>query len=90
MSATAREQNKHIRVEKKMGEFYLALGAFNTAVIEKMLTASGDSNVLDKLIDQILDAGCEIHDRECQTGYIWDHQLNACVKVKDVINEGQL
>ena len=89
MSATAREKNKHIRVEKKMGEFYLALGAFNTTVIEKMLTANGDSNVLDKVIDQILDAGCEIHDRECQPGYIWDHQLNACVQIKGIVEGDQ-
>ena len=87
MSGTARNI-KHVDVTKKMGEFYLALGAFNKVAVEKILAAKGDASVLDHVIDDILNAACEIHDRQCQDGYYYDHDMEACVKLKNIIPGG--
>ena len=82
--SSVKTELKHVQLEKKMGEFYLALGALNKCAVEKILSTN-DSDVFDKVIDGLLDAACEIHDQQCGDGFYYDHGVNACVKLRDVL-----
>ncbi len=69
---------KHDKISKEMGQFYLALGAFNANMIAKVIN---DPAAVKPVTKHIIAVACPDHDAQCADGHMWNHTNNACTPI---------
>ncbi len=70
------------KMSKEMGEFYLALGAFNANMIARVIKDPGSAGPIK---DYVISVACPDHDSQCPAGYMWNHQTpEGCMKLPDL------
>jgi hypothetical protein len=70
------------KMKKEMGEFYLALGAFNANMVARVIQDPGAAGPIK---DYIINVACPDHDAQCPPGYMWNHlPPESCMKIPEV------
>jgi hypothetical protein len=79
------EPDNYKKISKEMGEFYLALGAFNANMVARVINKP-DS--VREVMNRITVIACPDHDVQCQPGWMWNHQSESCMQKPIVDQDG--